>query len=618
MASTPTGADIAGAAPSPAMDPFQILMQKLDRMADDHQQELAGLKDQIQALVGVKEQVHTATEQVQIVQAEQASTTQQVHTVTEQVQVVQAELQVVRESTTQQDAEIQTLKDASTAQGVVLAQHTEELANIQPSVSTLLDDRINQIGGSIEERLCSQVAAKIETFATGNNAALASLNDRIKAEVEQALRQERLARAAQGADFYGGTSDLQPRLSTGRRGSNEFVHGVGHGAQNSPDHVQGIGRGGQLQRPNSTDGVPGFGRGGQTQRSNERRNSAIPQPPYQQIPTTEATEILEEPACELQQFFSASETLDPMFEPGPFEDDTQRKERELPDEVCWKGTRTMIPTETYSQQGIYQFLERFEEHCRDDQVRNGVRRVALLQRAIEKQSDKEQLRDRIASEKLALSRDPDYVEVRRMCLDLFCPPMWLQQTMKVFLKSVLQNERPGTIWLSKLTKWIGILNRLTPGEQPALSSTFVALLLRAGAAPALEAELAKIPYAAFKQQQAIQTIHTTAARLPDEGADTKLGKVNRVSAQLGLSAEDDAVIPVAVKMYRRIVAQANRVEYKGALRDWLMQQNVTESLFTDRKHQKLCVVCGAQDHFMQSCPKYVGSALPETFNMGKQ
>ena len=83
------------------MDPFQILMQKLDRMADDHQQELAGLKDHIQALVGVKEQVHTATEQVQIVQAEQASTTQQVHTVTEQVQVVQAELQVVRESTTQ-------------------------------------------------------------------------------------------------------------------------------------------------------------------------------------------------------------------------------------------------------------------------------------------------------------------------------------------------------------------------------------------------------------------------------------------------------------------------------------------------------------------------------------
>ena len=180
MASTPTGADIAGAAPSPAMDPFQILMQKLDRMADDHQQELAGLKDQIQALVGVKEQVHTATEQVQIVQAEQASTTQQVHTVTEQVQVVQAELQVVRESTTQQDAEIQTLKDASTAQGVVLAQHTVELANIQPSVSTLLDDRINQIGGSIEERLCSQVAAKIETFATGNNGKLASLNDRIQ------------------------------------------------------------------------------------------------------------------------------------------------------------------------------------------------------------------------------------------------------------------------------------------------------------------------------------------------------------------------------------------------------------------------------------------------------
>ena len=84
----------------------------------------------------------------------------------------------------QQDAEIQTFKDASTAQGVVLAQHTEELANIQPSVSTLLDDRINQIGGSIEERLCSQVAAKIETFATGNNAALASLNDRIKAEVD--------------------------------------------------------------------------------------------------------------------------------------------------------------------------------------------------------------------------------------------------------------------------------------------------------------------------------------------------------------------------------------------------------------------------------------------------
>ena len=71
----------------------------------------------------------------------------------------------------------------------------------------------------------------------------------------------------------------------------------------------------------------------------------------------------------------------------------------------------------------------------------------------------------------------------------------------------------------------------------------------------------------------------------------------------------DANVEAALKRVEDMKACMKRLQYAGALADWLHQQGVTRTMFDDRRARKLCVYYGEADHFLYTCPQYSTEAV---------
>ena len=206
-----------------------------------------------------------------------------------------------------------------------------------------------------------------------------------------------------------------------------------------------------------------------------------------------------------------------------------------------------------------------------------------------------------------------YVDVRQLALNIFSPQDWLQQTVKVWLKCVMQGARPGTVWLAEFLKWTDVLQKMVPKTdgQPVMAEPLRALLLRAGVSPTIEQELSRKTYPVYNFAHAYNTIMNTARSMQNEGAEPREVKIARL--------EDNAELQAAVKMYRAArETNRTRVKYEGALGDWLSHRGVGADEFARRMKEKLCVACGATEHMLFSCPEYVTNALNDTKTRGLQ
>jgi hypothetical protein len=80
----------------------------------------------------------------------------------------------------------------------------------------------------------------------------------------------------------------------------------------------------------------------------------------------------------------------------------------------------------------------------------------------------------------AWKRKVTYEEARRLCIDLFSPSDWLAQSLIVWRKNRDQGAKPGSQWLATILQYRALCDNMTPGQEPAFSDAFFALLLRAG------------------------------------------------------------------------------------------------------------------------------------------
>ena len=140
----------------------------------------------------------------------------------------------------------------------------------------------------------------------------------------------------------------------------------------------------------------------------------------------------------------------------------------------------------------------------------------------------------------------------------------------------------------------------------AITPEFHALLLRAGVTEKVEARLAQHPYAVYDPTQTRTAIMGVAMHLGyGQGALTE----KEVATVRRAALTRDAHVEAALKQVEAVQTCMKRLQYAGALADWLQKQGVSQTMFEDRRAHKQCVCCGETDHFLYTCPQYSTEAV---------
>jgi hypothetical protein len=322
-------------------------------------------------------------------------------------------------------------------------------------------------------------------------------------------------------------------------------------------------------------------------------------------------------------FFTPSQGLDPRLAaecPESLEEGHQdaprdpKFEKDLPAEAEWHGQRTMIPREDVKSQGVFWVLRNLQQHFQRENILTSRRRKNGLERMIKKDADRAQYLDMVRVREHDWGRPMTYEEARRLCLDIFLPKEWLQQTMSVWRKSLEQGPKPGSQWLANMLQFRQLCNSMIPGNEDAISDAFFALLLRAGINEEVEREISREPYEVYDAKKALQKIDEVSRRIPREGALSK-AEVNRAQGVMEMDSEAVA----AVKMVREMaVVNRTAVVYSGALAELMRERGISETEFQRRKQEKECVWCQSKDHFLFACPDYMANGLNQSRAQGQQ
>lgn len=322
-------------------------------------------------------------------------------------------------------------------------------------------------------------------------------------------------------------------------------------------------------------------------------------------------------------FFTPSQGLDPRLAaecPESLEEGHQdaprdpKFEKDLPAEAEWHGQRTMIPREDVKSQGVFWVLRNLQQHFQRENILTSRRRKNGLERMIKKDADRAHYLEMVRVREYDWGRPMTYEEARRLCLDIFLPKEWLQQTMSVWRKSLEQGPKPGSQWLANMLQFRQLCNSMIPGKEEAISDAFFALLLRAGINEEVEREISREPYEVYDAKKALQKIDEVSRRIPREGAISK-AEVNRAQGVMEMDSEAVA----AVKMVREMaVVNRTAVVYSGALAELMRERGISETEFQRRKQEKECVWCQSKDHFLFACPDYMANGLNQSRAQGQQ
>jgi hypothetical protein len=323
---------------------------------------------------------------------------------------------------------------------------------------------------------------------------------------------------------------------------------------------------------------------------------------------TEAAHLrLLEPGVALARYLDAEEESSTASaqtgsaDTGPRRDFFDLKAGSLPADCVWHGKDTMklAPPNQPEQQGMFQFLTRLERYFRARGIRDLHHRREVLDHCIQR----DEARAAVAALWPVPTPPTTWQDFRYRLLQHFCPPTWAQQILAQWRASLTQGPKTARDYLTSFTYWNTLVAHLIPNG-PALPAQFAALLLRAGTNHLMEMELSRRTYAAYDQAATADAILSAGRTLPHAGADPDFATTKRTEM-----ARDPSVA-AALKFTEHVKAHLNRLQYAGALGDWLKdQQGVSREQFDARRRDRQCVCCGSADHILYTCPLYSADAL---------
>ena len=569
----------------------QVQLRALDARTGQLEQFVEGLKPDAAEPVVRGPALH---EQVQALEASWQAGDERVR---EELRQAQTDLQtrVERvENALQLDSDYN--RDVLTAVRAAAQQEARELQDgLESRVLQQLQDRNAEAMREMEQ------AQRRNSLYTDANARVDELATRVNA-----LERERVGRDIDNAN-NGGASP-----GHGRDGAS---HGHGRGGAST-----GLGRGGLRASIGMRDG------GAQEADATPMRRSrpSVFLPDAVPMPTPPVAQDAAVSSLQPTYYLTASQVLDARFadedcpeslaEGDPDAPRDPKYEKDLPAEALWHGKRTMIPREDAQSQGFYDALRKLQQHFKREHIITSRRRLTALEKMIVQDADRSYFLDLVKVREHAEGRRLTYEEARRLGLDIFSPSDWLAQALSVWRKTLDQGSKPGSKWLASMLQVRAMCDNMIPGDEPAFSDAFFALLLRAGVSNAIETELARTDYAVYDATAALATINEVSRRLPNDGAGSQ-ASVNRAQG----FTEMDAEAVAAVKMVKEM-AEVHRtaVVYSGALAELLRSRGISEQEFQRRKQEKECVYCTSKDHFLFSCPEYMSNGLDKSRAQGRQ
>lgn len=258
----------------------------------------------------------------------------------------------------------------------------------------------------------------------------------------------------------------------------------------------------------------------------------------------------------------------------------------------------LAPPNQPEQEGMFQFLTRLERYFRARGIRDLYHRREVLDHCIQR----DEARAAVAALWPVPTPPTTWQDFRYRLLQHFCPPTWAQQILAQWRASLTQGAKTARDYLTSFTYWNTLVAHLIPNG-PALPAQFAALLLRAGTNHLIEMELSRRTYAAYDQAATADAILSAGRTLPHAGADPDFATTKRTEM-----ARDPSVA-AALKFTEHVKAHLNRLQYAGALGDWLKdQQGVSRDQFDARRRDRQCVCCGSADHILYTCPLYLAGA----------
>ena len=310
------------------------------------------------------------------------------------------------------------------------------------------------------------------------------------------------------------------------------------------------------------------------------------------------------------------------------------RQDEVPKEIAYHViTPTMKPqsAENYKKQVMFQLLERLESHFELYRVTLARQRQALLLLAMKETAQRAQLDAALSSGRVRCDREGrpfGWAEMRRIVLDEFSPLDWLHQTLTLWRDAHVQGTQRAREWVTRLTNWNRIINRLLP-QEGAISRSFSAVLMRGGASTKMEQLLKAEQFDPYDPEATATTILRIGDRFTDGCAEktSKLATVEvrrlefeeDVAQSLGfenlgelrrLTGEYSATQVVQqLRSLQESEAVAKRMQYTGALAEYLSNRGVDQELFEQRFAQWACVCCGEKGHRLFQCKDYNVEAL---------
>ena len=330
----------------------------------------------------------------------------------------------------------------------------------------------------------------------------------------------------------------------------------------------------------------------------------------------------------------------------PLEFDTEMRVQKPPslvDEEYWLGDRTRmahVGSKEVAKQGVFQLLVRLENKFVIHNVVLQRQRLILLYESFSKVPGLyEELLSTINGEQPGGEGIP-WRKIRSLVLDTFSPPDWWAQTLELWRASQVQGSRPGHIWLNEFDHWMSVIQQCLPDHERALPDQFEAKLLRGGVSIRCHnALLGRSVGVDMNDPVQVKTqIRLVCSEYADGLAGEKKdkGELRRAAADsaqaassaretlatdLGFASQAElsaltqgasvAGVLKAIRTDRDLEAVCKRVHYSGAMADMLHNSGVTESMFQERMSKGQCVLCGATDHRLYTCPNYSQSKLDD-------
>ena len=338
--------------------------------------------------------------------------------------------------------------------------------------------------------------------------------------------------------------------------------------------------------------------------------------------------------------------------------DLQREDRlkdsqvkDPPEYVSYHGqtkSLQMVTPENYKKMGILQFLQQFEYWASNHNIRLPRHLESSLSTAFGRNTDCAARLQRALQQGKAASVRTDrpfsYRWMRSIILNEFSPRDWQRQTLVLWRESQAQNFWPVKEWFSHLDQWTAVMTQVAAAGGHEWPRQLQAVILRYGVSAVLDKDLKALPantYDMSDPDSVREAILECASRYHDGGADPKpktaearrteqaitSGGSRAAAAALdGLSVQEEAefeelvgslddsstkgrAVLKVLQEHQRVKEVCKRLEYSGALADFLTARGVSEDLFNNRKAQRgVCVCCG-EGHLLASCPIYLQSGL---------